>query len=119
MTTNANNTNINVVRGDKLYNINFTVKQASLSDPSETLPINLSGASIKFKVAPINNISSLSTNGTCTVLVAADGTCYYTVQNSDFVTVGQYRGELEVTYVSTGQVITAPKIYINCISDLG
>lgn len=112
-------TNITVIKNDKLYYIDFQVKQASLNDPSSYLPVDLSGSTVKFKAAPINNISSLIINGTCTITDAEDGLCSYQVGASDFATEGQFRGELEITYVATGEVITAPRINITCISDLG
>lgn len=112
------NTNISVVKGDKLYNINFTIQQANPNDSSELLPVDLTDSIVKFKTTPINNVSSLIINGTCTVTVPADGKCYYKVQANDFSSTGQYRGELEVTYIS-GEVITAPKILINVIDKLG
>ncbi len=116
---NMTPTNITVTRGDVLYNINFTVKQSDLNDSSNFLAVNLSGATIKFKVAPVNNISSLIINGTCTASDATNGLCYYQVKAGDFATAGQYRGELEITYTATGEIITAPKIYITCVPDLG
>ena len=108
-----------ITKGDKLYNIDFFVKERSESDPTSFLAVDLTGSTIKFKTSLINSIGSLLIDGTCTIANAAGGECYYTVQATDFATAGQYRGQLEITYTSSGEVISAPRIVIDVINKIG
>lgn len=104
-------TEINVVQGDKLYRIYFTLKDANEN------AINLtSGSSIAFK-AQFETGTSLAVNGSVTTGTAVTGECYYTVQDGDFANAGRYYAEIEVTYTD-GQVITLRDITINVAPQL-
>ena len=105
--------NLIVVQNDKKYDFNFTVTDANAE------VIDLTDSVIKFKVANYINPSALVVNATCTVITATLGTCKYTIQSNDFITVGNYRAELEISYVTSGQVITAQGININVAPKLG
>ena len=80
-----------VPKGDYGFDLNFTVRD------SDGDAYNLTGYTIKLKVWSPNNPSILMVNGTCSILVAASGTCKYTVANGDFNSVGNYLFELELT----------------------
>ena len=82
---------LTIPRGDYGYNINFTVQS------SGGVAYNLTGYTIKFKVWKDTKSGILFVNGSCTITVAADGTCYYTVVSGDFNEVGIFKMELELT----------------------
>jgi len=56
---------------------------------------NLTGLTVTFKVwkAGVSPIVS----GSCTIDVAASGTCHYTIVTGDFDNAGKYLWELELT----------------------
>jgi hypothetical protein len=86
--------------GDYGYNINFTVK-----DTDGTV-VNLTGIeAIYFRVREVDSDRNIL-NGTCSVVVAASGTCKYTVQNNDFDKEGNYTGGLVLKYSSVKKVTT-------------
>jgi hypothetical protein len=96
---------IEVVQSDKLYKIDFTLKDAN--DVAFDLT---TGSSVAFR-AQKENGTSLAVNGSITVGTPTAGQCYYTVQAGDFDTPGRYYAEIEVTYTD-GKVITLPNIIV-------
>ena len=56
---------------------------------------DLTDLTVTFKVWKQGQTAIVS--GTCTIDVAASGTCHYTIADGDFDTVGQYLWELELT----------------------
>ena len=105
--------NIILVKNDKLYDINFTI-----TDNLGNI-VDLSGSTILFKVANYLSISKLVINGSCTATDAPNGKCKYTVQANDFINVGSYAAQLEITYTGSGKVITAQGINITIVPKLG
>ncbi len=101
---------IEVVENDELYDINFTVK-----DDAGVI-IDLTGATIKLKVSAIGG-TALELDGTCTLVVAASGTCKYEVQNGELDTVAIYHAALRVT-ASGGKIITTKRFDINVVKAL-
>ena len=104
-------TTIDVIKDDKLYELNFTLQDFDGS------AVSLTGIStLKLNVQK-PGASAVKFSGSMTVVSAAAGTCKYTVADGDFDTVGKYHAEIEATY-SNGQVITWTDIIINVLSDL-
>lgn len=101
---------IEVVQSDKLYRIDFTLKDANdnaidLTSGTPVLKVQKqTGTAIKF--------SGNMTAGTPTA-----GQCYYTVQATDFDEVGDHYAEIEVTY-SDGKIITLSDIVIRVKAQL-
>lgn len=101
---------IEVVENDEKYDINFTVKDF------EGVVIDLTGATIKLKVAGIGE-ETLELDGTCSLVVAASGTCKYEVQNGELDTVAIYHAALRVT-ASGGRIITTKRFDIRVVKAL-
>jgi hypothetical protein len=101
---------LTVVKGDYGYYLNFTVQD------SAAVAYNLSGYTVKFKVWAPSTPGTLVLNGTCAVVVAANGTCRYLVTNKDFLYRRTYVGELELT--KTG-VVESTKHFIIEVKESG
>ena len=82
---------IEIPKGDKGYNVNFTVKDAGGN------AYDLAGYTVTLKVWKPGSPASPVVSGVCAVDDAAAGKCHYTVQEGDFDEVGQYYAELEMT----------------------
>jgi hypothetical protein len=101
---------IEVVQNDELYDIDFTIK--------DYLGVvkNITGATIQLQVAAIGG-TSLILDGTCDLVVPANGTCKYTVQNGELVTVGIFHAQLQITF-STNEIKTTEDFDIRVVKDL-
>ena len=82
---------ITISKGDVGFNLNFTVQDSTAT------AYNIGSFTVAFKVWTVGNPGTLLLEQDCTEVVAADGTCYYTIQSGDFDTVGSFRAELELT----------------------
>jgi len=82
---------ITVYKGDYGYDLQFTITDVDGD------PINLTGATITFRVAAYDD-SELLVNGSCVIVVAADGTCVYTTASGDFDDADDYEAELRIVY---------------------
>lgn len=101
---------LEVVRNDKLYDIELTVYDYA------NVVHDLTGTTIKIKAAAVGG-DALELEGDCDLVVAANGTCKYTVQDGELATVGRYHAELEITY-SGGKIITTKRFDIQVVKDL-
>jgi len=97
-------TTIKTFKGDKLYDIEFTLKDAN------GVAVSLENATLLFK-AQKQGATSLKFSGSMTVISAAAGTCKYNVAETDFDEVGKYYAEIQVTYVG-GKIITFGDIIV-------
>lgn len=84
-------TKVYIPVNDKGFNLNFTVKDATGT------AYNLTDYTIKLKVWKVSNPGTLLVTGTCVIVIAANGTCYYNVAASDFTSIGSFKAELELT----------------------
>lgn len=103
-------TKIELVKGDKIYDLNFTLQNAS------GVAINLTNATLKFK-AQKSGATALKFTGTMNIVSAVAGTCKYQVLATDFDEAGTYSAEIEVTF-SGGQISTFADIIIVVKADL-
>lgn len=101
---------INVYQNDKLYDINFTLK-----DANEVI-VDLTGATLIFR-AQKQGATAQKFAGTMSLVVAASGTCKYNVAVNDFDEVGDYYAEVQVTFAG-GKVITFGDIVVRCKPEL-
>ena len=85
--------------GDYGYAINFSVKQSDESTAEDLTDIE----EIKFLVRPVDSQINI-VDGTCVVVLAASGTCKYTVGLTDFAEEGNFIGALRLTYSGTKRV---------------
>jgi hypothetical protein len=96
---------IKVVEGDKLYDINFTLK-----DANDTV-VDITGATLLLK-AQKEGASALKFSGSMTIVSGTDGTCKYNVADGDIDEAGRYYAEIEATFPS-GSVQTFAGIVID------
>ena len=82
---------LTVAQNDKGYYLNFTVLA------NDGTAFNLTGYTIKLKVWKPDFPSALLVDGSCTIVVAASGTCKYLIVDGDFPDVDDYVFELELT----------------------
>ena len=101
---------LTIPKGDKGYYINFTVTD------SDDDAYDLTDYTITLKVWDPNEPTMLLTSGSCTIVVAASGTCRYLVTANDFITQGLFNIELELT--KTG-VIESTKTYTVLVEESG
>lgn len=103
-------TQINVYKSDKLYDLNFTLKDAN------DAVIDISGCTILFKAQKIGAAANKFSSAGAVVSGPA-GTCKYTVGTSDFDEAGDYYAEVEVTF-GGGKIITFGDITIKVKPEL-
>lgn len=96
-------TKIEIVEGDKAYDLNFTLQDYNGN------AINLSGSTLSLKVQKEHE-TTLKFTGSMTIVSAANGTCKYTVQETDFDAPGTYDAEIEIT--NGTQIVTYSNIKI-------
>ena len=92
---------ISVPKSDKGFYLNFTVK-----DNSGTV-YNLTGYTIKLKVWKLGKSDAPTVDAACNIVSAVGGTCRYLITATDFIVVGLYQCELELT--KTGVVESTKK----------
>lgn len=80
-----------IAEGDVGFDILFTITD---SDGAAYL---LTGYTIKFKVWVPGTTGTLIVDGTCDIVVAASGTCKYTLAANDFDDPAAYYAELQLT----------------------
>jgi co-chaperonin GroES (HSP10) len=95
---------IKVIKGDKGYDLNFTLQK------SDGTALDLTGATLLFKVQKQDS-NSLKFSSGMTVIDANQGKCKYNVKEGDFDEVGKYYGEIEVNYGGV-QILTFNDIII-------
>lgn len=86
---------IRIPKGDKGFNLVFTIKD------SAGAAYNLNGYTIKLKVWKLGSSDAPIVDGSCTIISEAGGTCRYAVTATDFLVVGLYKCELELTKTDT------------------
>ena len=93
-----------------LYNENFSdvsgfkLTGTIYSDIDKTTPFNLTGYTIKLRLAQ-ENAKSDNFNQTCTITVAASGTFYLSVTENTLPVAGLYLATIELT--KSGSKITS------------
>lgn len=101
---------INVYQNDKLYDINFTLKDAN------GVVVDITGASLILR-AQKQGATAQKFAGTMSIVLAVAGTCKYNVAANDFDEVGDYYAEVQVTF-GGGKVITFGDIVVRCKPEL-
>ncbi len=98
-------------KGDYGQDLNFTVTE---SDGSTA--VNLTSSTVLFKMAR-HRATENKIEKACTLVVAASGTCKYTLLIGDTDTAGTYKAELEITWAGP-KVLTAKIETIKIVADL-
>lgn len=102
--------NINVYQNDVLYDINFTLKDAN------EVVVDLTGATLLFK-AQQQGATVQKFSGSMSLVVAASGTCKYTVAAGNFDIAGDYYAEIQATF-GGGKIITFGDITVRVRPEL-
>lgn len=102
---------ITTYKSDKLYDLNFTLKDAN------DAVIDITNATGVLFKAQKSGASGLKFTGTGAVVSGPAGTCKYTVQTTDFDEAGDYYAEIEVTFTG-GKVITFGDILVQVRPEL-
>jgi len=103
-------TEIQIVRGDKNFILNFTIYDA------DNQIVNLTGVSaIKFKFKSYEDGTVTEIVGS--VVNADAGEAQFPVAEQFVGITGEFKAEIEITYLS-GKVITAPNISIKVVADI-
>lgn len=103
-------THINVYQNDKLYDIDFTLRDAN------DVVTDLTGATLIFRTQK-QGAAAQKFAGNMTLVVAASGTCKYTVADGDFDEAGDYYAEIQSTFAG-GKVITFGDIIVHVKPEL-
>jgi hypothetical protein len=99
------------LKNDSGFDLNFAIQD------SDGEIVNLATvSSIIFKMKLLN-ATSTKISSTCTVVTAASGTCSYTIQATDFDTLGNYETELQINYPAN-EIVTAKLDDIYITGDL-
>ena len=84
----------NITAGDKLYALQFTLKD------NDGNALDLTGATGTFR-AQFETGTALAVQRAITLVTPASGICKYIVQAGDFDTPGRYYAEIEVLFTTT------------------
>lgn len=103
-------TSINVYQNDKGYDIDFTLKDAN------EVAVDLTGATLIFRTQKQGEAAQKFA-GNMALVVAASGTCKYTVVDGDFDEAGDYYAEIQATF-GGGKVITFGDIVVHVKPEL-
>lgn len=77
------------IQGDFGFKWNFTLVDAQKN------PVDLTGLSVVFKTQLLSD-SAVQSSGSMVVVSPTDGTCYYIVQQNDFLVAGTYDAQVKV-----------------------
>ena len=101
---------INVFQNDRLYDIDFTLKDAN------DVVVDLTGSTLIFR-AQKQGASVQKFAGNMSIVEAASGTCKYNVAATDFDEAGDYYAEIQVTF-GGGKIITFGDIVVHVKPEL-
>jgi len=101
---------IETYKNDKLYDIQFTLKD------SNDAAFDLTGVTLFFRAQKLGT-STLKVNGTMSIVNPTAGACKYTVQVNDFDAVGDYYAEIEIQFAG-GRILTLGDIVIKVKHEL-
>lgn len=78
--------------------------------------VDLTGCTVKFKISDTNGTRTNDAHNSCTLTIAAAGTCLYDLFTGDIPNAGTYYGDTEITFAS-GEVQTQKKSQILNVLD--
>lgn len=102
---------LNLVVGDTLPVLTFTVRDSNTAASGQTLdpneqstwaPINLTGATVALFVREVGNTTDAPVELAGTLITPADGTVAVAFDADTFPEAGVYEGELEITFSGGG-----------------
>lgn len=91
---------LTVMKGTYGYNLSITVQDSAGS------AYNLTDYTVTFRMWAESKPGELLVNAACAIVVAADGTCTYTVVNGDFKRAGVFKGSILLTKTGVREATT-------------
>jgi len=101
---------LNLVTGDTLPELTFTLRDSKAAAAGKTLdandsttwaPINITGATVKVRLRELGS-TSVSSTLTCTITDGSNGLCTTNFPTGTLSTAGTYEGEIEITFSAGG-----------------
>ena len=101
---------LNLVAGDTLPELTFTLKNSHLAAAGQTLdpnnsdtwaPINVTGGAVKLRLRALGSTTVKSTLN-CTITNAAQGEASTNFPTGTLDTAGTFEGEIEITFSNGG-----------------
>ncbi len=102
---------ITIVQEDYGYDLSFTLKD------STGAVVDLTSATLAFICQSVSD-NSVNFNNAMSVVSAPDGTCTYTVQQTDFLTSGTFTAQIAVNYGVGTEIISFSGINIEVVPKL-
>ena len=121
----AYSSNLNLVTGDTLPELTFTLKDSNTAATGLTLdpnndatwaPINLTGATVRFRIRELGSTTVKSTL-TCTTTDATAGKVATDFPTGTLDTAGTFEGELEISFSDGGKQTVNDLIKLKVRSD--
>ena len=116
---------INLVTGDTLPELTFTLKDSQSAASGKTLdandsstwaPINVSGGTVKLRIRELGSTTVKSTL-TCTVTDGTNGKVATNFPTGTLDTAGTFEGEIEITFSNGGRQTVYDLIKLKVRSD--
>ena len=99
---------LTIKKHDTLPKPKFKVVQKDPSDPSSTIPVDLTGATAKFLMVTDDDLRTLKVDAAATIISPeTDGEIEYSWIAADTDTIGDYLGEVEIIFTG-GEKLTLP-----------
>ena len=104
---------LNLVAGDTLPNLVFTLRDKNTAAPGRTLnsndstswaPINLTGAEVRLRMRAIGSTTILATL-LCSIVDAANGQAATDFSGGGLTAAGTFEGEIEITFDTGVQTV--------------
>lgn len=101
---------INLVTGDTLPELTFTLKDSRAAASGMTLdsnnsatwqPINIAGATVRLRLRALGG-TAVTANLNCTIINGSAGKCITNFPTGTLTTAGIFEGEIEITFASGG-----------------
>lgn len=121
----AYSSTLNLVTGDTLPELTFTLKDSNTAASGQTLdpnndatwaPINLTGASVRLRIRELGSTTVKSTL-TCSVTNASGGQVATDFPEGTLDTAGTFEAELEITFSDGGKQTVNDLIKLKVRSD--
>jgi len=101
---------INLVTGDTLPELTFTLKDSKAAVSGMTLdannsatwqPISIAGATVRLRLRALGS-NTVTATLSCTITDATNGKCTTNFPTGTLTTAGTFEGEIEITFANGG-----------------
>jgi hypothetical protein len=108
MTCDGNLQILNIKRHDTLPRVKGRLVESDPDDPGNAVPVNITGATIKFVMVTDDNARTIKVNAAAVITVPTNGEFEYRWTGTDTNTTGNYVGEFEIAFPAGGGKVTVP-----------